>query len=294
MVNPRHLWYFSNMTQSLRIPAFTLFGESSPFPDIIHVEAFSARLPLHDWHITPHRHEQMVQIIVVARGRVVAKTDGSTWHLSDSQFLFVPALCVHELQFEPDTEGTVISVPLPILGAIGPDGGTVQAALDRPLVGKMSDTLHALLKGLEASYVTSGAFRTQQLAALSQSLLITLAATSEDNHATAIAQNRLKALDGLIAAHREEGWSASDYARALSMSTGHLSRLCRAASGQGASAYIEQKVMQEACRLLAFTGLPVAEIGFRLGYTDPSYFSKRFSKLSGVAPSAYRSRFAAA
>ena len=56
----------------------------------------------------------------------------------------------------------------------------------------------------------------------------------------------------------------------------------------GAKAYIEQAVMGEASRLLAFTRLPMSEIGYRLGFDDPSHFSKRFRAARGLAPSAYR------
>ena len=49
-------------------------------------------------------------------------------------------------------------------------------------------------------------------------------------------------------------------------------------------------VMTEACRLIAFTRLPVAEVGYRLGYADPPYFSRRFRLRMGETPSAYRAR----
>ena len=88
-----------------------------------------------------------------------------------------------------------------------------------------------------------------------------------------------------------ESWTASDYADALALSTGHLSRLCRQASGRGAAAYIEHHLMEEACRLLAFTALPVSDIGYRLGYADPSYFSKRFRIVRQQAPTEYRAQF---
>ena len=48
--------------------------------------------------------------------------------------------------------------------------------------------------------------------------------------------------------------------------------------------------MEEACRLLAFTALPVSQVGYRLGYGDPSYFTRRFTRLQGQTPSAYRAR----
>lgn len=72
---------------------------------------------------------------------------------------------------------------------------------------------------------------------------------------------------------------------------GHLNRLCQAALGTSASRHIEALTMTEARRLLAFTRLTVAEVGYRLGFADPSYFSRRFRAETGESPSAYRARF---
>jgi AraC family transcriptional activator of pobA len=56
--------------------------------------------------------------------------------------------------------------------------------------------------------------------------------------------------------------------------------------------YIEAAMMAEARRLLAFTRLQVSEVGYRLGFSDPSYFSKRFKAKEGLTPLAYKARFA--
>jgi AraC family transcriptional regulator, transcriptional activator of pobA len=89
-----------------------------------------------------------------------------------------------------------------------------------------------------------------------------------------------------------DGWGAADYAAALAMTPGQLSRICRAAAGTGAAAYIETATLTEACRLLAFTRMPVAEVGYRLGYADPSYFSRRFRARLSETPTDYRARIA--
>jgi len=47
-------------------------------------------------------------------------------------------------------------------------------------------------------------------------------------------------------------------------------------------------VGRETERLLAHSGLNVGQIGYRLGFDDPSYFVKYFKKHAGVSPSAFR------
>lgn len=46
--------------------------------------------------------------------------------------------------------------------------------------------------------------------------------------------------------------------------------------------------MQEACKLLKSSDLYISEIGQKLGYDDPYYFSRIFKKTIGVSPKEYR------
>ena len=85
-------------------------------------------------------------------------------------------------------------------------------------------------------------------------------------------------------------WSVSDYARALSVSPTHLSRVLRQATGLPASRAIEDRVLREARRQLFYTNLSIAEIAYLLGYNDPAYFSRVFARATGMAPSAFRAR----
>ena len=49
--------------------------------------------------------------------------------------------------------------------------------------------------------------------------------------------------------------------------------------------------MQEACRLLVETSNPIKEVAASVGFEDPLYFSRRFTKLIGVPATEYRNQF---
>lgn len=51
--------------------------------------------------------------------------------------------------------------------------------------------------------------------------------------------------------------------------------------------------LQRACELLKGTDAPLAEIGAQVGFPDPFYFSRVFSRHQGLAPAAYRRLYAA-
>jgi len=54
---------------------------------------------------------------------------------------------------------------------------------------------------------------------------------------------------------------------------------------------IKQRIVLEAQRMLAHTGLSVKEIGYKLGYEDPSYFIRLFTKQTGFAPQQFRKQY---
>ncbi|MBT9385056.1 helix-turn-helix domain-containing protein [Pseudooceanicola sp. CBS1P-1] len=275
------------------IPAFTLFGETGAFPDVIHCERIWDRARLHDWVISPHRHHEMVQVFFMRQGAAKVRLDGRDSGLQDGDFLFVPAGIVHAFQFRKGCEGLVLSFPATVIAGMARASGDLGQALRAPFSGQAPDFAVTLMDEIAQQFASSGTFRATRLVALAHALFATLAADQPQDPAPASpADLRMRAFEAQVAAHLGEGWRVADHARALGITPGHLTRICRAATGLSASRYLETAVMTEAARLLAFTRINAAEIGYRLGFEDPSYFSRRFRALRGETPSAYRARVA--
>ncbi|HEY9546961.1 MAG TPA: AraC family transcriptional regulator [Solimonas sp.] len=53
---------------------------------------------------------------------------------------------------------------------------------------------------------------------------------------------------------------------------------------------VERLRFEAACQYLLQGDLPLTEIGYQLGYSEPSAFSRAFRRWSGVSPLAYRRR----
>ena len=78
------------------------------------------------------------------------------------------------------------------------------------------------------------------------------------------------------------------YADALGVTPDHLGRTCRATSGLGALDLLHERMLLEARRMLAYTPVPVTGVAQQLGFEDPGYFSRFFTRRAGLSPSAYR------
>ena len=79
-------------------------------------------------------------------------------------------------------------------------------------------------------------------------------------------------------------------AERLGMSRATLARTYRRITGESVADYIGNIRIQAACGLLRNSTLKVYEIAAKVGYQDIRYFSRRFLRIMGMLPTAYRDR----
>lgn len=82
--------------------------------------------------------------------------------------------------------------------------------------------------------------------------------------------------------------SVSAYADHLGYSRRTLVRAVRAATGETPKGFIDKRVILEAKRLLAHTGMPIGRIGAAVGFPDAANFSKFFHQHTETTPAAFR------
>lgn len=87
--------------------------------------------------------------------------------------------------------------------------------------------------------------------------------------------------------HKNPGY----YASSLSLSLSYLNEVVKAVTGSNLSYWIHQEVVLEAKRLLYYSDLSVKQIAFSLGYDDHAYFSRLFTKVSGISAVKFRNEY---
>lgn len=90
-------------------------------------------------------------------------------------------------------------------------------------------------------------------------------------------------LDGNV----EEFFTLKQISKELAISHQHLSETVKKISGFTPCYFYDQKIIQEAQKMLSETEVPVVEIARRLTY-DASNFSKFFKKWTGTTPGRFR------
>lgn len=83
----------------------------------------------------------------------------------------------------------------------------------------------------------------------------------------------------------------AEYAAKLNVSLSYLNEVVKSNTGFPVSYWIHHEIILEAKRLLYHTDLSLKEIAFSLGFTDHTYFSRLFTKVSGASAGKFRKSY---
>ncbi len=286
--------YISNMKIRLsNVQSYSLFGESTHLPDVLHCETIADRSVLHDWELAPHRHARLHQVLLVEKGGGSVTLDGKAHPLSQGSLVNVPPNHVHSFRFEKDTRGWVTTIADELIDELLVGVGTKRSEINQATVLQSDVFIAKTVQQIWLEFSSQEKARALMLRGLSGVLLawvarqLAAASIGDAQVNDSVLVQRFKALiEQNFASH----WKVSQYAKTLSISPTHLSRLTRAANGMSALRMIEARLMREARRNLAYTNLSVSSIAYTLGFSDPAYFSRVFTRDAGISPKAFRSQ----
>ena len=82
--------------------------------------------------------------------------------------------------------------------------------------------------------------------------------------------------------------SLEEFSRAVHRPLAEISRAVHRETGSTFKELLQKKRFQEAAALLQNTSLPVSDVAYAVGYSNTSYFHRRFREIFGVSPREYR------
>jgi AraC family transcriptional regulator, transcriptional activator of pobA len=126
------------------------------------------------------------------------------------------------------------------------------------------------------------------LALLYQIKALALFNNSLQENMTTPQQVLLQKYIALVNTHYIEKRTVEAYAEMLFVTPNHLSQTVKSITGKNALHFINERIIAEAKSLINYTQLGIAEISYRLDFSDPSNFGKFFKKHTGLTPLEFR------
>lgn len=283
-------------------PTYDLYGEDhAQRPDFwLHWETIASRSQLYNWEIRTHKHEAFFQILYLRGGTGDAVFNDEVHPILPPAMIAIPPKYEHGFRFSKDMDGMIITMVASRFGALGRTFIDAEMGewFSRPrlialdLNGGDRGFLALTLEKLCQELVQGGALHSDLIEAyLRTAILIAARLTTPDQSesSNSVQENpRMKMLQTLVNRHFREHHPAEFYAGHLGISPTHLNRIVRAATGQSTNSLIASRLIDQAKRDLVFTSANIKQIAYDLGFNDPAYFSRFFTKETGSTPRQYR------
>ena len=250
---------------------------------------------------TPHRHS-FYEILHLTGGRGTNYIDFQPYPITPGTLYCLAPGQVHFWQVEEPVQGHALLfeesflISEPIQRCRNSEIAFFQC-LEQPVIHldeSQENRVHTMLDNLEAEFNSNLFSRTSALRAMLhlfivevqrlQGLQSTLLAGGTDLGLTTQYQYLLR--QGVSMATTVEM-----YADQLQVSPSRLRHAIKKSTGRSPGQLLRKELLLEAKRLLAHSSLSVAEICFRLGFEDPSYFSRFFKRESGHSPRHFRKQW---
>lgn len=179
--------------------------------------------------------------------------------------------------------------------------GLVQAVAELPVRLALTDAEARLLQQSMAQMHLDGRLQAGkpevQALLLHQLCAVLLRLVLAHQHQRGEGNNRASELDRfrrfrLLLDESFARWhTLAQYADAIGCTSRTLTRITQSVAGVSAKAFVANRVSLEARRLLAHTEMPVAVIGYELGFDDSSNFTKFFRRGVGCTPIEFRAGY---
>ncbi|WP_168206468.1 helix-turn-helix domain-containing protein [Labrenzia sp. PHM005] len=248
---------------------------------------------------TFNQHQGRHWLIALARGNCSLRSTRLNLELEGGQIAWIPEEANVNAVFDASTRAIVAAIPPDVLIRTMPDGAPgedLPIYLRYPFSQTSSDpnmmklAVSYLLTMKEEVYETKPGSE-QMLSNICSLLFVHVwRHLHRDSTARPIPRSVVDRFIALERRHRTEHMTIGSYADKIGVTRDKLAAEVRKATGLSPRAYMHRELMREARELLEVSALQVAQIAFRLGFSDPAYFNRFFTRYADINPGKYRNR----
>lgn len=282
------------------IPEYTLTAENRPTDFVVRT---TQEIELRNGgnKDVPHRHNYYT-VLLISKGKGKHWIDYKEFVIEDRTLFFISPGQVHQVAAELGIEGYVLLFTRDFLfqhqisESLITDIGLFSDIYNVPPILLCSENFHKMEKFISKiveSYTNRDVYSFDMISAWLKLFFIECNRYSghltEDSKLAPSSRVKLvKEFKLLLESNYMKWHKVNDYASHLNVSPDYLNTLIKTSVGKTAKEFIQHRVLLEAKRLGVHTNLSSKEISFKIGFEDPSHFSKFFKSLSNQSFSEFR------
>lgn len=250
----------------------------------------------------PHRHDDFYEILFLTQGEGIHTIDFQNYPVKPNTIFFLSPGQIHELYLSEDVKGYIFLFTSSFYHFNKTDPYKL---FELPFFYNLNqETPPLYLENETEKQVISELFKNaiyenqqnltdseEAIRALLDLILIQckriypLSKIEEKANKGKILVKRFKQL---IEEKSQENLSVKDYASLLAITPNYLSETVKSVTGRTSTDLINDRMIMEIKRFLTHTDLGISEIAYQLNFSDQSYFSKYFKKLTNQSPLEFR------
>jgi AraC family transcriptional activator of pobA len=274
-----------------------------PLAHFAHADRIRSDIGESEWRLTTRRQQGRSAVLLLGAGRGFTQLAQGQVDLRGPCLLWLPPGAGQVMRVAAGSEGYVLSLNEDLVARAAMGGrtsGELRSIADRLIHGEGTEVARHMPPLLQAAEAIRGELREPgdggMALIISYVTVILVHAwrlagfpiedVEANRSGSAIFQRFLHALE----LHFREDWPVSRYAAQLGVTERRLHAAVTKAAGRGPLQLLHARILEAARARLEQSSLPIAQIGYGLGFSDPASFSRFFKKATGLSPGAFRRR----
>ena len=230
----------------------------------------------------------------VVHGRGTVTTQSGVIRFAAPCAVIIPAGQAHNFQFEPNARGMAVTITSSYrqnLVTRERDFAMLFAApvviplVPEQLTWPLTRLAHELSELDVAHTAAADSYLLSILVQCARALEHSLAIQAAHPKAVTTLMTRFREL---IEQHYRDNMTLAQYSANLGVTQTRLREASLMVTGMLPNQLIQQRVLLEARRALLNSNMTIAQTAYHLGFNDPAYFSRFFTKAMGQSPRMYR------
>lgn len=290
------------------IPNIDIAGtfEEGKGPADIHIDSLHNLSDIFGRDMHPHRHDSHYQLHILNTGSATVQLGDRSYQGVAPLFYFTPPAVPHSFCLDEQATGMVLTVRREVIHRMvtGTDDAALQKRFAQPVfvqlnafageLAKDATRLPVFMEQLVEEYVENKPGQKYTLPALVHLVLVCVFRLSNlPERTTPLRQtdlNVFQSFNELVDDNFRLQWSLDNYIAALNVSHSRLADICNRLATRPPKSLVHLRQIEEAKWQLIYTTRAVNLIADDLGFKDPAYFSRFFTKHTHLSPSDFRRR----